>query len=167
MTGHNIYSKLPEQSKHDNRAKPTTEPTYSTVTDALLPASASPLYSSITSPQASVHYTTIQTLPVQEPAGGDTTQPDDSQPPVYSTIIRQQDGKKVTTTILDPSHQHQNNKITSNVVAAHDQPSADTPETSETTSADSNPPEDEYYSTVVRRDGEKVTVRVPAPKNKD
>ena len=168
IMGQNIYSKLPEKASDEIPAEPPeTEPLYSTVTNTLLPTQASPLYESITSVQASARQKAAQTQhTMQKPTERDTAQPEDSQAPIYSTIVRQEDGKKVTTTIVDLPRRNQNRTAPS-TEAASNQPSTDAPKTGDTMSTDGDPSEDNLYSTVMRVDGKKVTVKSPVPKKRD
>ena len=168
IMGQNIYSKLPEKAGDEIPAEPPeTEPLYSTVTDTLLPAQASPLYESITSVQASARQKATQTQHmVQKPTERDTAQHEVSQVPIYSTIVRQEDGKKVTTTIVDLPRRNRNRKALNTEVASN-QPSTDAPKTGDTMSTDGDPSEDKLYSTVMRVDGKKVTVKSPVPKKRD
>lgn len=171
------YAELPVQLQQQQTSTDQTNSNdgYSTINEWMSPDYALPIDNTAISQQAH-HYTSpmdpkattghyyadlTRSKPSESPSISEQSQQ------VYSTVIRQ-DGKKVTVhfTVSDPSEQHQNE----NPLLANDKNDlANENITSGASSSNVAAPTGRdvqvraIHSTVVRQDGEKITIRVQTP----
>ena len=142
-------------------------PDYSTINESATP-DVLPTNDSITQMQASHQYDVIERP--EAPSNQCTTE-QQGHLQEYSTIIRQE-SKKVTVkfTVSSPPQHHQNEANTghpdreSNLTSLDETSKASNPpEANATINGETDPQVGAIYSTVVRQDGKKVTIRIQAP----